>query len=84
MSKPTPVPFREPFSYQQLLASGGTAAQLRGWLQRGQVRRLARGVYVDSNVQLPNHPSAPQRRVAVLTSHQPLELRRGLNKLRLA
>lgn len=72
MSKPTPVPFSEPFSHQQLLASGGTAAQLRGWLQRGQVRRLARGVYVDSNVQLPNHPSPPQRRVAVQDGRVPV------------
>lgn len=48
-----PIPFAHPFTRADLAGAGLTVARLRGWRERNEVREIARGVYIASDLPCP-------------------------------
>lgn len=66
------LPFSAPLTLQQLLDLGVTKAQVRGWLERGRITRVARGVYAPVDARRSPRRTRPQERHAVYAGDTPV------------
>lgn len=72
MTHQDPLPFTSPITLEQLRQKGVSKAQVRGWLERGRIVRLARGVYAPANLPTPLSRVRPRVRHAVHAGDVPV------------